>query len=221
MTFDFVFLRMAPGALLWTSLKGIPGPWWIAHSFLFHQSRGEIFVVLFCKLFHNLIWHIICYPLYKRLLLEEHMIMDVHVGHNAIQRRIFNETIFQHLRFFSSIISIGEVQQWVVGSWAVRHFPRRFAPPCSSAFGSFTLSSQPLSSTATSRASKRWKLFLHQLMKGNISYMTHCKIAWNLLPTNFKRFCLTISMPVYPISILLYVLTSHLSGASICVFVGP
>ena len=51
--------------------------------------------------------------------------------------------------------------------------------------------------------------------------MTHCKIAWNLLFINFKRFYHTISISVYPMSIPLYVLTLHLSGASICVSVGP
>ena len=51
--------------------------------------------------------------------------------------------------------------------------------------------------------------------------MTHCKKVWNLLFINFKRFCHTISVSVYPISIPLYVLTSHLARASICVSVGP
>ena len=50
---------------------------------------------------------------------------------------------------------------------------------------------------------------------------THCKIAWNLLFINFKRFCHTISVLVYPMSIPLYVFTSHISQASICVSIGP
>ena len=52
-------------------------------------------------------------------------------------------------------------------------------------------------------------------------FMTDCKIAWNLLFINFKRFCHTISVSVYSMSITLYVLTSHLSRTSICVSIGP
>ena len=51
--------------------------------------------------------------------------------------------------------------------------------------------------------------------------MTHCKIAWNLLFINLKRFCHTISVSVYLMSIPLYVFASNIFWSLICVFVGP
>ena len=53
------------------------------------------------------------------------------------------------------------------------------------------------------------------------TFTTHCKIAWNLLFINSKRFCYTISVSVYPMSIPLYVSTLHISRVSIYVSVGP
>ena len=50
---------------------------------------------------------------------------------------------------------------------------------------------------------------------------THRKIAWNLLFMNSKRFCYTISVSVFPMSIPLYVSTLHISWVSIYVSVCP